>query len=86
MIFYFICQHEYEKTLKTNAFHKRIDFVKKLPTTTNANSHETASTKSLDSQSSFSAEEAFVFHSNSIMMHFTQANMLDEFGNLNVPI
>jgi hypothetical protein len=29
------------------------------------------------------SEEAFVFHSTTIMLHFTQANELDEFGNLN---
>ena len=28
--------------------------------------------------------EAFVFHSTSIMLHFVEANMLDEFGNINV--
>jgi hypothetical protein len=32
---------------------------------------------------SFSVEdEAFVFHSTSVMLHFTQASMMDEFGNL----
>ena len=40
--------------------------------------------KKLKSQASVMPEEAFVFHSPSIMMHFTQANQLDEFGNLNV--
>jgi hypothetical protein len=30
------------------------------------------------------AEEAFVIHSPAIILHFTQANQLDEFGNLNV--
>jgi hypothetical protein len=31
-------------------------------------------------------DEAFVFHSTSIMLHFVQAAMLDEFGNINVSI
>ena len=30
------------------------------------------------------SEEVFVFHSTSVMLHFTQASMLDEFGNVNV--
>ena len=30
--------------------------------------------------------EAFVFHSTSIMLHFVEADMLDEFGNVNVRI
>ena len=38
----------------------------------------------LKRQQSVSSEEAFVFHSTIIMLHFTQAKMLDEFGNLNV--
>ena len=62
-----IFKREYEKTIQTNSFHRRIDF------------------KSSKTQANVT-EEAFVFHSNSIMMHFTQANELDEFGNLNVHI
>lgn len=59
---------QYEKTIKTNAFHKRIDFV-----------HSNLIEENKDSI----CEEAFVFHSTTIMLHFTQATMLDEYGNLN---
>lgn len=60
-------EKEYEKTIKKNLFHKRIDF--KRP-----NSSDSLATNN---------EEAFVFHSPIIMLHFTQATQLDEFGNLN---
>ena len=68
-------------------FHKRIDYIsiKKSPSVTSLQADGQASgLKRMDSQQSICSEEAFVFHSTSIMMHFTQANMLDEFGNLNV--
>ena len=71
-------------------FHKRIDYIniKKSPSSFSMEAGVTDSTnskmKKVESQQSFASEEAFVFHSTSIMMHFTQANMLDEFGNLNV--
>jgi hypothetical protein len=86
---------EYEKTVKNNTFHKRIDYAKHLSeatisatTTTTSEPQKIASTstetrQSVKSQRSLSYEEAFVFHSPSIMLHFTQASMLDEFGNLN---
>ena len=32
----------------------------------------------------YNETEAFVFHSTSIMLHFVEAEMLDEFGNVNV--
>lgn len=66
-------EREYEKTLKTNSFHKRVDYI----------SIQEAPLINDQRQNSNVSEEAFVFHSNSIMMHYTQANMLDEFGNLN---
>lgn len=69
-----VLKKEYEKTIKNNTFHKRIDFLKSVSPTRPVR------------QSSVSSEEAFVFHSTSIMLHFTQATMLDEFGNLNVSL
>jgi hypothetical protein len=81
---------EYEKTVKNNTFHKRIDYIKPLSEATvvqtPSESHEADSTTNrqpVKSQRSLSCEEAFVFHSPAMMLHFTQASMLDEFGNLN---
>ena len=73
-----LIQKEYEYTIKNNAFHKRIDYH-------HISIINTEDSK-LTSQHSTSSEEAFVFHSTSVMLHFTQATMLDEFGNLNVGV
>ena len=64
-------EQEFEKTIKTNNFHKRIDFIRSLVVTRYSDS----------AQEEHFCEEAFVFHSNRIMLHFTQATMLDEYGN-----
>lgn len=50
----------------------------------NNNEEDNGKNKKLKPQFSTQLEEAFVFHSPSIILHFTQANQLDEFGNLNV--
>lgn len=98
--FFFMNQKEYEKTIKKNTFHKRIDYLvskSKTEVTTAATASSTVvtdeatSSSRLTSQSaarscSVSNEEAFVFHSTTIMLHFTQATMLDEYGNLNVSL
>ena len=86
--FYFI-KAEYEKAIRTNNFHKRIDYIKITPVPKSDNNEQTSdnnseSSKKLKSQPSTISEEAFVFHSPSIVLHYTQANQLDEFGNLNV--
>lgn len=69
-------EKEYEKAIRTNIFHKRIDF---RPTgTASSFSAAEASTE----PSTPTCEEAFVFHSTSLMQHFQNASMLDEFGNV----
>jgi hypothetical protein len=88
-----INQAEYEKAIRTNNFHKRIDYIKTTPSENKkrTESNESISednvnsqAKKLRPQSSMQSEEAFVIHSPAIILHFTQANQLDEFGNLNV--
>lgn len=69
-------EQEYESTIRKNTFHKRIDYQRESDVLK-------SETNNLPKQGSVSSEEAFVFHSTNIMLHFTQATMLDEFGNLN---
>lgn len=68
--------------MKTNAFHRRIDYFKER--TLKLDVTEKENTEKFQKQQSIIIEEAFVFHSTLIMLHFTQANMLDEFSNLTV--
>lgn len=81
---FFLLKKEYEKTLKQNSFHKRIDYIKINQTEAAQAPSESSASKdrTLVTQVSLNVEEAFVFHSTLVMLHFTQANMLDEFGNL----
>lgn len=72
-----IFQKEYEKAIRTNVFHKRIDFRPMGATSFSTEKSEPSTPTS---------EEAFVFHSTSLMQHFQNASMLDEFGNVSVSI
>ena len=83
-IYFFKLKKEYERTIKTNSFHKRIDFVKNQSVEVNQPISIDEKSKPNLEKSHSANEEAFVFHSTGIMLHFTQATMLDEFGNLNV--
>lgn len=67
-------EKEYERTIKKSLFHKRIDYQPRNKKQIN---------EKLTRDASLTNEEAFVFHSTNIMLHYTQATMLDEFGNLN---
>ncbi len=76
---------EFEKTIKTKNFHKRIDFnLKVIEQEQNFMDQSNEITeKSNVYKENFVAtnEEAFVFHSVTTILHFTQATMLDEYGN-----
>jgi hypothetical protein len=85
----YMLKKEYERTIKTNSFHKRVDYIRiaesnssnSISSTSSASSGA-ASPPKLQAQPSMSViEETFVFHSPSVMLHFNQANMLDELGN-----
>lgn len=77
-------ESEYEKCLKANLFHKRLDYSRVVECVDGDVKKTDASNKfALPRQESIRVEEAFVFHSASVMLHYTQAaHSLDEFGNL----
>ena len=77
-------ESEFEKAVKTRNFHKKIDFSRKSKKLhNNQNSIELQNEiieESKIQEKNITNKEAFVFHSAKIILHFTQAAMLDEYG------
>jgi hypothetical protein len=91
---------EYEKCIKTNSFHKRVDYYRPInyhveDLDENNQADQAKKDQEMDSgdpsynESNLKTqtsilEEIFVFHSPSVMLHYNQPHMLDELGNLSV--
>ncbi len=74
---------KWEETIRKKAFHKLIHYSRISNDPKVTNEKEITNEKVLEKQSSeASNDELFVFHSENIMHHYTQGEMIDEFGNL----